>query len=441
MIALVDVNCFYVSCERVFCPALRGLPVVVLSNNDGCVVARSDEAKALQIGMGQPLFEIRGMVKKHGLKVFSSNYPLYGDMSARAMNILRRFAPSVEVYSVDEAFLDLEGMAFDDLMPHARNIRQTVLRWVGLPVCVGVAPTKVLAKIANRIAKKDKLGNGVCVLADNWDAVLQEVEVGDVWCIGRQYANLLRGYGIKTAYDLAQADDTWVRKHLTITGLRIKKELEGEPCIRLETETPDKKSVGTTRSFREPLRTKDALGKALADFAARCGEKLRRQQSSAALLTAFIHTNRFAKGAPPYGASFTVSFSTPTNSTLQLVKAAQYVLNKIYREGYDYKNAGVLLSGLTPQSNVQISLFDPVSYEKHQRLMVAMDGVNARYGRNTVQVAAQTIGTGAQLTRQTQLSPCYTTKWEEILVADVGFTRDLYNPYSSDRAELYSKRP
>lgn len=422
MVALVDVNNFYVSCERVFCPALQGQPVVVLSNNDGCVVARSDEAKALQIGMGQPVFEIRELIRKNGVHVFSSNYALYGDMSGRVMNTLRQFAPAMEVYSVDESFLDFGGMERFDLAARARNIRQTVLQWVGVPVSVGIAPTKVLAKIANRIAKKDNQGEGFRVLAGGWDTELKAVEVGDVWGIGSRYAAFLQRHRINTAYDLTQANDAWVRKHLTVVGLRIKKELQGEPCISIETDIPNKKNVGTTRTFRHSLTTKDELGEAVADFAARCGEKLRRQQSSAAILTAYIETNDIAFRQPQYSRSFTVSFTTPTNSTLLLVKAAKFALNKIYREGYRYKRAGVLLGGLVNHSvGEQISLFDTIDHAKHERLMAAVDTVNARYGRNAVRTAAQTIGGSARLTQQNRLSPCYTTKWKDLLTIQVGY--------------------
>jgi len=422
MVALVDVNNFYVSCERVFCPALRGLPVIVLSNNDGCVVARSDEAKALQIGMGQPVFEIRELIRKNRVQVFSSNYALYGDMSARVMNTLRQFAPSVEVYSVDESFLDFSGMQRFDLTAHALSIRQTVWRWVGVPVCVGVAPTKVLAKVANRLAKKDKAGEGVRILANNWESDLKTIEVNDVWGIGRQYAKLLNKYGVNTAYDLTQANDAWVRKNLTVVGLRIKKELEGEPCISLETDIPNKKNVGTTRTFRNPLTTKNELGEALADFAARCGEKLRRQQSSAAMLTAYIQTNHLAAGERQYSRSFTVTFTTPTNSTLQLVNAAKFALDKIFRDGYRYKRAGVLLGELVqPNAGGQMSLFDNIDHAKHERLMAALDTVNTRFGRNTVRTAAQAIGGSARLTQQNRLSPCYTTKWKEALTIQVGY--------------------
>ncbi len=428
MVALVDVNNFYVSCERVFCPSLCGKPVVVLSNNDGCVVARSDEAKALQIGMGQPVFEIRDLIRRHRIHVFSSNYALYGDMSARVMNTLRQFAPALEVYSVDESFLDFGGMERFDLAAHAGKIRQTVLQWVGVPVCVGVAPTKVLAKIANRLAKRDKQGDGVRLLSAGCDAELRTVEVGDVWGIGRQYATFLQQHGVKTAYDLARANDAWVRKHLTVVGLRIKKELEGEPCISLEIDAPNKKNVGTTRTFRESLTTEAELGEAVADFAARCGEKLRRQHSSAATLTAYIQTNHLAPTEPQHSRSFAVTFTTPTNSTLQLVQGAKFALSKIFREGFRYKRAGVLLSGLVNQSTGQMSLFDAVDHDKHQRLMSVLDSVNARFGRNVVRTAAQTIGGSARLTQQNRLSPSYTTRWKDLLTVQCGNPMDLWIP-------------
>lgn len=422
MVALVDANCFYVSCERVFNPSLQGKPVVVLSNNDGCVVSRSDEAKALQIGMGQPLFEIRELVRKHKVQVFSSNYALYGDMSGRVMNTLRRFAPAIEVYSVDESFLDFAGMEYFDLDTHARSICQTVLQWVGVPVCLGIAPTKVLAKIANRLAKKNSADKGVRILAGAWEAELRAVGVGDVWGIGRQYAAFLQRYGVKTAYDLTQANDAWVRKHLSVVGLRIKKELEGEPCIELESDIPNKKNVGTTRTFRHALTTKAELEEAVADFAARCGEKLRRQQSGAMILTTYIETNHIAQNEAQYSRSFTVTLTAPTSSTLVLVRAARYALEKIFREGYRYKRAGVLLGGLVQRAaGEQISLFDPIDRAKHERLMTAFDAVNTRFGRNTVRTAAQTLGGCTRLTQQNKLSPSYTTRWKETLRIQVGY--------------------
>jgi len=421
VVAIVDVNNFYVSCERVFAPVLNGQPVVVLSNNDGCVVARSDEAKALQIGMGQPLFEIRELVRRHSVHVFSSNYALYGDMSARVMNTLRQFSPAMEVYSVDESFLDFSGMEHLDLAAQAREIRQTVWRWVGVPVSVGIAPTKVLAKIANRLAKKDKQGEGFRILSGQWDDALRAVQIGDVWGIGSRYAAFLQQHGIQTAYDLTRASDAWVHKHLTVVGLRIKKELSGEACIELETDVPNKKNVGTTRTFRHALTTRAELGEAVADFAARCGEKLRRQRSSASILTAYIQTNDLARGEPQYSRSFSLAFTAPTDSTLLLVRAARFALDKIFREGFRYKRAGVLLGGLVPQTaGTQTTLFDTIDRDKHQRLMTALDGLNTRYGRNTVRTAAQTLGGCVRLTQQNRLSPSYTTKWAEVLTIHLG---------------------
>ncbi len=420
MVALADVNNFYVSCERVFAPQLRGQPVVVLSNNDGCVVARSEEAKALQIGMGQPVFEIRDLVRRHGVQVLSSNYALYGDMSARAMNTMRQFAPQVEVYSIDECFLDLSGMEHHfDLHAHALDIRQTVLRWTGLPISIGVAPTKVLAKLANRLAKRDRAGNGICCLtaSNGLDTALRSVPVGDVWGIGRQYAALLLRHGVATAYDLSRANDQWVRRHLSVTGLRIKKELCGEPCIELEADIPNKQQIATTRTFRNTLCEQAALREALADFAARCGEKLRRQHSKAALLSVFVETNRFAPPEQRYSRAFTVSFSVPTDSTLLLVRAASVALERVFRAGFAYKRAGVSLGGLVQQGEgVQGNLFRCHDTDKHDRLMAALDGINAKMGRNAVRTAAQSLGGSARLTQQCRLSPAYTTDFDGLLV-------------------------
>jgi DNA polymerase V len=266
-------------------------------------------------------------------------------------------------------------------------------------------------------------------LAGHWEAELRATDVGDVWGIGRQYATFLHLYGVKTAHDLTQAPDAWVRKHLTVAGLRIKKELQGQPCIDLETDVPNKQHVGTTRTFRSPLTTRAELDEALADFAARCGEKLRRQKNSATTLTAYIETNRMAPHEPQYARSFAVAFTTPTNSTLVLVNAAKCVLSNIYQEGYRYKRAGVLLGGLVHQSaGEQTALFDATDHNKHARLMATLDALNNRYGRNTLRTAAQTTGKGARLTQQNRLSPCYTTKWEDALTVHVGYKSDYWEP-------------
>ena len=422
MVALLDMNSFYVSCERLFSPGLHGRPVVVLSNNDGFVISRSNEAKALGIQMGAAVFEIRDLVRKHGVKVFSSNYSLYGDISARVMNTIRRFAPATEVYSIDEAFLDFSGMQHYDLPAYALKITQAVQREQGMPCCIGISETKVLAKLANRLAKKDLNGSSVRLLKSaNCALDLDKVPVGDIWGIGGQYAKLLEQNGILTAYEFTQAPSAWVRKHLTVVGLRIQMELQGIPCLPFESAPEDKKTTGSSRTFKICLNTQTELGEALADFAARVGEKIRKQGSVASILTASIETDYFRKDQPQYGRSFSVSFTTPTNSTILLVNAAKFALGNIFRDGYPYKRASVMLSGLVQEETVLPTLFDQIDHEKHRRLMLAMDAVNGRFGRNAVRTAAQTAGGVAKLTHQASLSPGYTTCWKDLLRVNVGF--------------------
>ncbi len=427
MVALLDMNSFYVSCERLFAPGLHGLPVVVLSNNDGFVISRSDEAKALGIRMGAAVFEIRDAVRQHGVKVFSSNYPLYGDLSARVMNTIRRFAPATEVYSIDEAFLDFSGMQRYDLAAYARKIRKAVLREQGLPCCVGIAETKVLAKLANRLAKKDLQGPGVRLLSAADCALdLDRVPVSDIWGIGGQYAALLEKHGIRTAYEFTQAPSAWVRKHLTVVGLRIQMELQGTLCMPFESEPEDKKTVGSSRTFKTCLHTPSELNEALADFAARVGEKIRKQGSAASILTASIETDYFRKDQPQYGRSFSVTFTTATASTILLTKATRFALDKIFRDGYAYKRASVMLSGLVQQDSVLPTLFDQIDHAKHRRLMLAMDAVNGKFGRNAVRTAAQTVGGVAKLTHQGSLSAGFTTKWAEMLRVVAGEGGELH---------------
>ncbi|HOY04156.1 MAG TPA: DUF4113 domain-containing protein [Saprospiraceae bacterium] len=416
MVGLLDINSFYVSCERLFAPGLNGRPVVVLSNNDGFVISRSNEAKALGIRMGAAVFEIRDLVRKEGVKVFSSNYPLYGDLSARVMNTIRRYAPATEVYSIDEAFMDFSGMQWFDLQKLALKIRKAVLREQGLPCCIGVSETKVLAKLANRLAKKDLQGPGVRLLPSATCALdLDRVPVGDIWGIGGRYAAFLESHGIKTAYEFTQVPGPWVRKHLTVVGLRIQMELQGIPCIPFESVPEQKQTTGSSRTFKICLTTQTELSEALADFAARAGEKIRKQNSAASILTASIETDHFRKDQPQYGRSFSVSFTTPTNSTILLAKASRYALERIFRDGYPYKRASVMLSGLVPQESVLPTLFDGTDHDKHRRLMLAMDAVNGRFGRNAVRTAGQTAGGVAKLTHQGALSAGFTTRWGEVL--------------------------
>jgi DNA polymerase V len=413
--ALVDCNNFYCSCERIFNPGLNGKPVVVLSNNDGCVVARSEEAKALGITMGAPYFQLEALVNRHDIRVFSSNYELYGDLSARVMDTLAELAPDVEVYSIDEAFLDLSIFSPDELEGFCRQLRATVKQWTGIPVSVGVGATKTLAKLANKVAKK---GDGVFVL-DGYFKVLDTLvatAVDDVWGIGRQHAKFLRDHCIGTAWDLRAARDAWVRQHLGVVGLRIVHELRGRSCLPLEEMAPPKKSVCTSRSFGEMVVDLPALQEATANFVVRCAEKLRRQGSCARVLTVFIRTNAFRKDLRQYHPSRTVNLPVATAHPNELLRYALALVEDMYEPGYAYKKAGVVVSGLVPAAGVQGHLFDGKDRVRNEKLIQAVDAINRRMGRNKVRFAAQGYP-GKQtpwLLRKEHLSPCYTTRWEDI---------------------------
>jgi DNA polymerase V len=389
-IALVDCNNFYASCERVFNPALEGKPLVVLSNNDGCVIARSAEAKALGIQMGDLYFEHKARMHKQGVQVFSSNYTLYGDMSERVMNTLYRFSPDLEVYSIDEAFLELthlyELKKRPDFEGYAYRIRQTVGEWTGIPVSIGVAPTKTLAKLANKKAKKDK--TGVLHLSDPTAArqVLAETPVGDVWGIGSRYAEMLGKHGFHTALDFVQAPQGWVRKQMTVTGERIWHELQGFPCLEFSLETEEKKSITSSRSFSEPLLTLDQLGEAVSSYLSRACRKLQKQGSAATLLTVFISAGRFSDTA--YARSKTVSLPMPLYALTELNAYALRVLEKLYQGGIRYKNAGVMLSGLVPQEQIQQTLF-PVELPRKAVLEKEVGRINEAMGGETVYLATQ----------------------------------------------------
>jgi DNA polymerase V len=419
MFALVDCNNFYVSCERVFNPALDGKPVVVLSNNDGCIISRSNEAKQLGIKMGEPAFKIADFLNEHRVIVHSSNYVIYGDMSQRVMTTLGEFTPELEIYSIDEAFLNLTGLPVQ-LDDYGRAIRNRVLKCTGIPVGVGIGPTKVLAKLANYFAKKVPENQGVCVLdPEQAEAALRRFPVEEVWGIGRQYAKLLSSMSVKTAWDFTQLPDGWVRKHMTVVGLRTKKELEGVSCLELELAPPPKKAICTSRSFGEAQTEKEMIKQAVATFAAKCAYKLRRQHSCARVLMVFIHTNGFNKGEPQYARNFVCTLPVATNSSLELIKYALYTFEAIFEPGFRYKKAGVLVSEIVPEDRVQSSLFDKVDREKHSEIMKAMDRINARFGQSTIKVAVQGIGDLKWKLRQAKLSPCYTTRWNDIIKVKV----------------------
>ena len=416
--ALVDCDNFYASCERVFNPAMVNRPIVVLSNNDGCVIARSSEAKSLDIPFGSPYFKIEKLLKKHNVAVFSSNYELYGDMSRRVMEILSGFALDIEVYSIDEAFLELEGFRRHDIKAYVRHIREYVLRGTGIPVTIGVGPSKTLAKVAGRHAKKNReTFNGVCSLVDhpNIDRILEQVPVEDVWGVGRQHNKFLHSHQINTARQLKYAPDKWVKKHMTVVGLRTVLELRGDSCLPLEQAPPAKKAICTSRSFGHAVTTLQDMREAVAEYASRAAVKLRKQHSAARIVQVFLMTYEHSKD-PYYSNHKQVVMPSPTSDTLEIVKYACLAVERIFREGYRYKKAAIFLFDIVPDSAIQNDLFDPYPHrDKSQALMQVLDGVNTRYGAGTLQVAAAGTCKGWAMQRNFK-SNNFTTNWDEIPV-------------------------
>ncbi|MFA6014382.1 MAG: Y-family DNA polymerase [Gallionellaceae bacterium] len=416
-LALVDCNNFYCSCERVFNPKLEGVPVVVLSNNDGCAVARSAEVKALGIKMGEPWFKMKDIAQKHGIIALSSNYALYGDMSARVMSILSNFSPNQEIYSIDECFLDLAGFNPKSLMDYGQKIRQTVKQNTGIPVCVGIADTKTLAKLANHCAKKGFAGaNGVCNLGELTDGELREVfsqiPVGDVWGVGRKHTEKLLTLGIKTVEDLRTANADRIRSQFSVVLGRTVQELNNVPCIELDEAGTPRQQIMVSRSFGQCVSNLDDLSESVAYYATTAAEKLRHDKSVAASLCVFIRTNPF-KEEPQYHQSVVVPFM-PTDNTTVIIGAALAGLKQIYRRGFSYKKTGVLLMGLHPKGIVQGDLFDePLTQAKSDNLMQVMDAINQKMGKGSVGIAAS--GTKHRWAmRREQMSPNYTTDWNEL---------------------------
>lgn len=421
-IALVDCNNFYVSCERVFNPKLKGKPVVVLSNNDGCAVARSNEVKVLGIKIGEPWFKMQDVAKQHGIIALSSNYSLYGDMSARVMSILSEFSPQQEVYSIDECFLDLAGFEPQSLMIYGQKIRQAVGQGVGIPVCVGIAETKTLAKLANHCAKKGMAGaDGVCDFGRLDESELSQLfsslAVGEIWGIGRRIAAGLGELGIQTVEALKRADPEYIRQQFSIVVERTVKELNGIPCIELEGAGTARQQIMVSRSFGSPVMNLEDLSESVAYYASTAAEKLRHDRSIAASVCVFIHTNPFKESDPQYQKSIVVPLVKPTDDTMKLVSAALSGLKAIYRPGYRYKKSGVLLMGLHPKAIEQATLFeDPAEQAKSVQLMQVMDAINRKMGKGSLTVAASGIQKSWSMRRE-QKSPNYTTEWDELPVA------------------------
>lgn len=410
MYALVDCNNFYVSAERLFQPRYRKVPVVVLSNNDGCVISRSAEVKALGIKMGAVFHKIQEEVKHFNIHWFSSNYTLYADISSRIMNNLARFTPDIEVYSIDEAFLGLFG--FKDVYNYCQKIKQTIEHHTGIPVGIGIGPTKVLAKAANKLAKK---GNGICQLetANQIQTALSTFPIEDVWGIGGQYAKKLNEQGIFTAVQFMQLPLHWVEKNMTVTGARIWRELHGTPCIELQTDFEPKKTISTAKGFGKLTSDLQEIKEATADYTARLAAKLRKNQLCATVITVRLLTNRFRTDLPQYNPAFSYALNHPINNTIQLAKATSYALSKIYKPGIQYQKVEVTFTGLIPESEVQLNIFAGYQSQKHNQVSTAIDELNKRFGAGTILTAAA----GSQHSwamRRRQLSRNYTTDWQDL---------------------------
>src|ERR1019366_830443 len=421
-LALVDCNNFYISCERMFNPKLEGKPVVVLSNNDGCAVARSNEVKELGIKMGEPWFRMEKLAKQHGIIAFSSNYTLYGDLSARVMSILSNFSPKQEIYSIDECFLDLDGFDPQILMTYGQSIRQAVKRNVGIPVCVGIADTKTLAKLANHCAKKGLAGeHGVCDFGrleeQERNALFASIPVSEVWGVGRRITEKLLTINIETIEDLRRADQEYIRQQFSIVLERTVQELNGIPCIELEEAGTPRQQIMVSRSFGTEVTTLDDLAESVSYFATKAAEKLRDDGSVAASVCVYVRTNPFKEDEPQYQRSMIVPLGQPSDDTTKLVTAALTGLKAIYRTGYRYKKSGVLLMGLQSKGTVQATLFDDAAKQtKSANMMSIMDTINRKMGQGSMTIAASGIRHRWAMRRERK-TPNYTTDWNELPVA------------------------
>ena len=415
MIGLADCNNFYASCERVFNPQIKRKPIVVLSNNDGCVIARSNEAKALNIKMGEPAFKIKSLFKKHKVHVFSTNFALYGDLSERVMNTLKSEISRVEIYSIDEAFLDFSDLCSFD---RALSIRKKVKKWTGIPISIGIAPTKTLAKVANHIAKKSTK-DGVFILRKS-DIVryLKYLPIEDVWGIGRKNAFKLKQYGVYTALDFRNLNTDWLRKNFSINGVRLQKELRGEICYALEFKKNKKKNICTARSFGKETNDYNIIRQAVSNFANTCAIKLRKEAGCCYKVSVFLMTNRYKPNALQHYPYITLNFQTPTSDSFEIVSKANIALKNIYRDKCIYKKAGVIVQNIVSAKEVQTSLFDTINRKKRNKLMCSIDKINMLMGRDKIRLAAQGFDRKWKL-QQEKLSPCYTTRFSDILSINI----------------------
>ena len=416
MYALVDCNNFYVSCERVFQPQLNGKPVVVLSNNDGCIISRSNEAKALGIPMGAPEFQVRDLIKQHDIRVFSSNYALYGDLSHRVMKILENYTPNVEVYSIDEAFLNFSGMTILDLNVYGAEIQHRILKWLSIPIGIGFAPTKALSKVANKIAKKfPERTNGVYVIDTEEKRIkaLKWTKIEDVWGIGFRLTKKMQARNIKTAYDFTLPyNEAFIRKEMGVVGMRLKYELEGKSVLEME-EPKAKKNIAVTRSFEKDITDFNELKERVVTFASVCSEKLRKQNSCCNVVTLYLRKDPFNANGEKYSFYRMQTLSFPSNTSFSISQTAIMMLKDLYQEGTAYKKAGVMVSEIVPSSQRQFKLFDEEN-PKYQKLMEVMDAVQAKTGERKLRLASQDLKRTWKM-KQNHLSNRYTTNFNELL--------------------------
>lgn len=418
-IALIDVNNFYVSCERVFNPKLINKPVVVLSNNDGCAVARSNEVKALGVGMGAPWFKFKDLAKQYGIIAYSSNYALYADMSNRVMSILRQFSPDQEVYSIDESFLDLTSFKSKDLVHYGQQMRGRILQWTGLPVCVGIGSTKTLSKLANHCAKKRPQFNGVCNFNDmhvsELEALLNDISVGEIWGVGRKLAPKLEALGYKTVLDLKRANSAAMRKQFSVLMQKTIHELNDIVCIELEDVTPPKKQILSSRSFGNPVTDYYSLAESITLYVSRAAVKLRKQKSFAGSIYVYIRTSPFRPDDPFYSNGLTIPMPSPTDDTRQLVNVALWCLKHIYKTNFNYAKAGIMLSELVPAEGVQTDLFSKEQVSlKSDDLMIVLDEINRKMGKDSIKLASEGFKKPWKM-KQENKSPSYTTNWAELV--------------------------
>jgi DNA polymerase V len=413
-LALVDCNNFYVSCERLFRPDLRTTPVVVLSNNDGCVVSRSNEAKAIGVRMGQPWFECKALAEEHGILALSSNYALYADLSNRVMNVLSTYSPRTEVYSIDECFVDLTGTP--KLRDVSYQMREQVMRWTGIPVCVGIGPTKTLAKLSNFVAKRHPRSKGVFNYNDLTEAqqtkLLSQITVDEVWGVGRKITKRLGEHGIHTVQDLRTAHTPTLRSEFGVVIEKTQRELQGIACIDLQEVVPNKQQIISSRSFGSMVQDVDVLKDAMSTFVANACAKLRAQDSHVSVIQVFLHTNRFRKDMPQYMPSLAIPLPMPTNDSLAVNKWACHLIDLMFKPEYQYKKAGIVLSEISPTSHIQGD-FLTLDTEVNSNLMTTIDQLNTRFGRGAIKISTQGAHRSWQM-RQERRSPCYTTVWTEL---------------------------